>query len=207
MLQNALKGLQPLSTLSMKTVVDVLYEEYETFNKFFKEQNEISFQVAIENHLKKNLLLSAASYFEVLIIEALVNFFDECSNSNHIINSFLKNKALKRQYHTLFKWDEKNGYTTFFGLLGEKFKAYMNTNMKANKKLSKSIAAFMSIGDERNRLVHLNYGTYTLEKTIGEIYSLYNDASYFVNGLPDFLRLQEIPEDTDETNITDISAV
>ncbi len=195
-----MQGLLLSSTDNMKTIVDVLYEEYESFNDHFVAQGEVSFQVSMENHLKKGLLLSAASYFETLIIEALINFTDEISSSNSLLLSFVKNKALKRQYHTLFDWEEKNGYKKFFGLLGDSFKGYMNENMKKNKKLTDSVNAFMSLGDERNRLVHLNYGTYTVPKTIHEIYDLYNEASYFVFRLPDLLRLKEIALNPDPTD-------
>lgn len=197
MLLNVFKGLPPLSVTNMDTIVDVLYKECESFDTFFKDKNEISYQIAIDNHLRKGLLLAAASYFEVLITDCLINFFDETSNSNSLVTSFLKNKALKRQYHTLFKWDDKKGYTSFFGFMGEKFKDYMSANMKINKHLADGLSAFMSLGAERNLLVHLNYGTYTVQKTIPEIYKLYNDALYFVNGLPDFLRLKEIAVDSE----------
>lgn len=176
----------------MKTVVDILYEEYEEFEKYFKSQNEVSYQITIENHLKKGLLLASASYFESIITNELIAFSTEVSGANEVLCSFLKNKAISRQYHTYFKWDENNGANTFFGLLGDTFKEYMKHNIKKNKKLSNSIAAFLSIGDERNRLVHLNYGTYTVPKTIKEIYSLYNEAFYFVTALPDCLRLKAL---------------
>jgi hypothetical protein len=176
----------------MKTVVDILYEEYESFDEYFKINNEISFQIAMENHLKKGLLLSAASYFETKITNELISFTSEVTGSNELLCSFLKNKAIGRQYHTFFRWDEANGANNFFGLLGDSFKVYMKKNIKENLKLSNSIDAFLSLGDERNRLVHLNYGTYNIQKTIAEIYTLYNDASYFVNLFSACLRLQEI---------------
>jgi hypothetical protein len=174
----------------MKTVVDVLYGEYQAFYEYFKANNETSFQISMENHLKKGLLLASASYFESIITNELIVFTSETTGSNEVICSFLKNKAISRQYHTLFQWDQPKGANTFFGLLGDGFKTYMKKNIQESKKLSDSIDAFLNIGDERNRLVHLNYGTYTVPKTIDEIYSLYNNASYFVNVLPDCLRLK-----------------
>ena len=179
----------------MKTVVDILYEEYESFDGYFKANNETSFQISMENHLKKGLLLSAASYFENIITNELIAFTSEVTGSNELLCSFLKNKAIGRQYHTFFKWDDANGANNFFGLLGDSFKVYMKKNIKENLKLSSSINAFLSLGDERNRLVHLNFGTYNIQKTISEIYTLYNDASYFVNLFPDCLRFKEIEVD------------
>lgn len=181
----------------MKTVVDVLYEEFEELNKYFERQGELSFQVSVEGHLKKGLLLAAASYFETNIIESLNTFFAEISHSNSITTSFIKNKALNRQYHILFDWDDNKGYNKLFAYLGNHFKEYMTKNIKENKRLATSINAFMQLGAERNRLVHLNYAVYAVPKTIVEVYELYNQAMYFVFLFPDFLRLKEI--DKEET--------
>ena len=46
----------------------------------------------------------------------------------------------------------------------------------------------MEIGRERNRLVHQDFGNYSLEKTSDEIYKLYSDALFFVEALPQKLR-------------------
>jgi hypothetical protein len=179
----------------MNTVVDAYYEEYKTLSSYFEDKGEVSFKIAVETHLKKAILLAAASYFETLITEILITFSTEASNSNEVLVSFLKNKAIKLQYHKLFDWDKdkSNGANTFFSTMGESFRDYMKANVKASKKLEKSLDAFISLGNERNRLVRLNFGTYTVLKTIDEIYNLYNDASYFVNTLPFFLKMEAVP--------------
>ena len=43
----------------------------------------------------------------------------------------------------------------------------MKARVKAEAQLDESIRAFLEIGRERNRLVHQNYGMFTLEKTAG----------------------------------------
>jgi hypothetical protein len=58
-------------------------------------------------------------------------------------------------------------------------------------KLARGIQAFLEIGRERNRLVHQNFGTFTLEKTTDEIYQLYESAIYFVEVLPK--KLEQFP--------------
>lgn len=176
----------------METVVDVLYKEYKSFHDYFTEKKEISYLITMENHLKKGLLMASASYFENKITNDLIIFTNEITGENELLCAFLKNKAIGRNYHTFFKWEESNGANTFFGLLGDGFKVYMKANIKSNPRLSKSLDDFLNLGNERNRLVHLNYGTYDVPKTIEEIYSLYNNASYFVNILPDCFRLKQI---------------
>ena len=54
--------------------------------------------------------------------------------------------------------------------------------------LAGAIKAFMELGSERNRLVHQDFGTYSLEKTSDEIYKLYETALPFVKSIPDKLR-------------------
>jgi hypothetical protein len=179
----------------MKTVVDILFDEYLAFDSFFKERNEVSFQLSMETHLKKGLLLAAASYFESLITEHLISFAKEVSGGNELLCTFLKKKAIGRQYHTLFDWDKPTGANAFYSLMGDDFKNYMKKNTVEKPLLASAISAFLTIGDERNRLVHLNYGDYSVGKTIGEIYSLYCSASYFVNTLPQCLRMKELVVD------------
>jgi hypothetical protein len=51
-----------------------------------------------------------------------------------------------------------------------------------------SVRAFLELGNERNRLVHQNYATFPMEKTLDEIYALYQNAVMFVDALPSALR-------------------
>ena len=48
--------------------------------------------------------------------------------------------------------------------------------------------AFMEIGRDRNRLVHQNFGSFSLEKTSSEIYDAFRLATKFVDWFPDALR-------------------
>lgn len=162
-----------------KTVVDILYEDFSNLDKFLLEKEELSFKVITNDVFRKSLLLSSASYFETHICETIIKYVDQSSKSNLIINAFLKNKAISRQYHTFFNWDTSNA-NNFFGLLGDDFKRYMQDEIKKDERLDISIRDFMEIGKERNRLVYQNYGSYTIEKTSDEIFKLYKSALYFL---------------------------
>lgn len=122
------------------------------------------------------LLLAAASYFEDLLIKELTQFIKKTATENELLVEFCKNKAISRQYHTYFDWD-KNNANRFFG---DSFKKDMEKTIKDDDKLATNIQAFLEIGRERNRLVHQDFGTFTLEKTTDEIYQLYDKALYFV---------------------------
>lgn len=60
--------------------------------------------------------------------------------------------------------------------------------VKDSDELKLSISAFMEIGRERNKLVHQDYATFALEKTLDEVHGLYRNALLFVDSFPAFLR-------------------
>lgn len=64
----------------------------------------------------------------------------------------------------------------------------MENCLDEDPELRANIGAFMEIGRDRNRLVHQDYGSFTLEKTAEEIYSAYLQAHQFVEMVPDCLR-------------------
>src|SRR2546422_2667249 len=148
---------------------------------------EISLRTSVDDLFRKALLLAAASWFEHAVTETIVQVAQELSNQSTILVSFLRNKAISRQFHTYFNWESANA-TQFFGLFGEEFKDHMRGEIAGNPSLEEAIKAFVEIGGERNRMVHEDYGAYSLEKTSEEIYSLYQRALPFVEGLGGHLR-------------------
>lgn len=76
----------------------------------------------------------------------------------------------------------------FFNMFGEDFKAHMAKFLREDRNLTKSIADFIEIGRERNRLVHQDYGSFFLEKTAEEIFGLYVSGMIFVDFVPKALR-------------------
>ena len=87
---------------------------------YLETNKEISLKIVADDNLKKVLLLSAASYFEDEIKDIILSFVEKNSNDNSMIKSFVKNKAVERQYHTYFDWGTGNA-NRFFSLFGEEF--------------------------------------------------------------------------------------
>jgi hypothetical protein len=88
---------------------------------------------------------------------------------------------------------QKNA-NNFFRLFGESFKNFIKTEVQNNITLEESIKAFLEIGNDRNRLIHGNYGNFSLEKTAEEIFRSYRKASFFIEIFPHKLRaFQELP--------------
>lgn len=169
------------------TGVDRIHEEFKDLISYLDQGNEVSLRSTVDENFKKSLLLAAASYFEHRIVGDITSFVKEASSENILLIEFVNNKAISRQYHTFFNWKDSNA-NQFSGLFGESFKIFIKQELKNDEKLNLSIKAFLEIGRDRNRLVHQDFGTFTLEKTSDEIYELYKTALVFVDNIPIKLR-------------------
>lgn len=163
-------------------IVGTRYKEFREMIDYLETNKEISLKIVADDNLKKVLLLSAASYFEDEIKDIILSFVDKNSNDNSMIKSFVKNKAVERQYHKYFDWSAKNA-NKFFSLFGEEFKNQASGDIKDNSELKESIRAFLEIGNLRNELVHGNFAVFPIEKTVEEIYGLYRSAHQFIDYL------------------------
>lgn len=169
------------------TGVDRIHQEFKDLISYLDQGNEVSLRSTVDENFKKSLLLAAASYFEHRIVDDITAFVKEASSENILLIEFVNNKAISRQYHTFFNWKESNA-NQFFGLFGESFKIFIKQELRKDDQLNSSIKAFLEIGRDRNRLVHQDFGTFTLEKTSDEIYELYKTALVFVDNIPIKLR-------------------
>ncbi|MEA3324548.1 MAG: HEPN domain-containing protein [Euryarchaeota archaeon] len=163
-------------------IVGTRYKEFKEMIDYLETNKEISLKIVADDNLKKVLLLSAASYFEDEIKDIILSFVEKNSGTNLIIISFVKNKAVERQYHTYFDWSARNA-NRFFSLFGDGFKDQASEDVKDNSELEKSIRAFLEIGNLRNELVHGNFAVFPIEKTVEEIYGLYCSAHKFIDYL------------------------
>jgi len=169
------------------TAVDRLYEEAVAVVEALRDIPAVSLQVTAGDHFRKALLLAAASYFEQRVCGCVLDFVRERSSGSLLVENFVRNKAISRQYHTWFKWDESNA-NQFYGLFGPEFRSAMSSRVNGSEELRNSVKAFLEVGNDRNRLVHQDYATFPLDKTLDEIYSLYQRALMFVEHLPSALR-------------------
>lgn len=169
------------------TVVDRLHEDFASLLHFLDRAGEPSLRNVADDNFRKTLLLAAASYFEHRLTKGVVDFAEETTSKDHVIRWLVQKKAVDRQYHTWFDWNARNA-NQLFRLFGEAFGRHMKTAIEANSDLASSIQAFLEIGRERNRLVHQDFGTFTLEKTSQEIYDMYRLAAEFVEWFPEELR-------------------
>ena len=118
--------------------------------------------------------------------EIMVNFVVARSGGDSAILALVKNKVIERQYHTYFDWDKKNA-NKFFSLFGDEFSVAMKKLVDEDDILKEAVIAFLEIGSLRNNLVHLNFANYPLDKTVEEIYQLYQRALVFLDCLQKYM--------------------
>jgi hypothetical protein len=165
--------------------IEALKREYEDLVKYLSEANQPSFIFEVQNNYRKALILSAASYFEATIINIICAYVRVKTNSDEKVIELVKSKALNRQYHSLFNWEAANA-NRFFSFFGDETKQQART-MIGDGTLKDAEEAFMSIGRERNKLVHQNYVEAIISSTFEELYAQYELASEFISLLKDLL--------------------
>lgn len=168
-------------------VVDRVHREFTELLGVLDANGEISLRASADDHFRKSLLLCAASNFERVLTESVVKFVEERTRSDAAIVSLVKNKGVERQYHTWFDWERRNA-NKFFSLFGDGFKSFMQDKVKESPELEFFIKCFMEIGSERNRLVHQDFASFTMELTADDVYERYEGARKFVEAVPGFLR-------------------
>lgn len=166
--------------------MDRLYAEFSSLLSYLDDERQISFVAVADESLRKALLMASASYFEKRLGEAVVEFVDETA-AHPAVLALVKAKAVARQYHTWFDWNARNA-NAFFRLFGEPFSENMRQRVEDDAGLKQGILAFLEIGRERNRLVHEDYGSFSMEKTSEEIYQLHRSAMVFVDGFGGWVR-------------------
>lgn len=166
----------------MGSPIQTLINDYRDLNQFLMTSGHISESVTIAEHYRKILLLSCASYYETKIVE-IINSFVGVKSADDRLTAFVSNKAISRQYHTYFDWEQTNNINRFLGLFGSDFKSKISSEIKTNVALQEQIKAFLTIGSERNKMVHNNFLECKLEKTFDEIVSLHEKANLFIEYL------------------------
>jgi hypothetical protein len=163
----------------MPTIIDALYEQNREAIAVISRAEEISVASDVDNKLKKHLVMAAASYFETEVRTAIEKLVESASSGNAAVLALVKKKALERQYHTYFNWEGRNA-NTFFSYFGEEFGKKCKEDVKASDDLASAISAFLELGEMRNKLAHLNFAQFPIEKTSDEIYTLYQSALKFL---------------------------
>ena len=165
------------------TEVKTFYERQSELIQHLLETKELTFAQDAEQMLQKNLPLAAASFLEEKVCALLLSFVDARTGNCVELRSLVEVKAVKRQYHSLFDWDQTNGVNRFLSLFGPAFKGAVAAEIAADPDLQRSAKDFIEIGSLRNKIVHQNYATFIVDKSAAEIFNLFEGAVQFVGFL------------------------
>jgi hypothetical protein len=162
----------------MHSLLKQLVDESEELRALLSSQAQLSLLRSAEDNSRKALVLSAASLFECRITEALLNYADTVSGSDGCVLALIRNKAVKRQYHTFFEWENRKA-GPFFSLLGDRLGGKLKGDCREPPGADQ-LNAFLEVGYVRNCLVHQNYAYFPLEKSADDIRRLCEGADQFV---------------------------
>ena len=182
----------------MSAIVDALKADHDTLIELLV-QHEPSMAQVMESTLAKVLLLATASELEAEVQRIIIDFYAETTGGHDVAISFVRNKAIERQFHTYFSWERSNA-NSFFGPFGAELKAHADAAVKSSADLAQAIRDFIQLGALRNQLVHQNYAMFTLSATANDIYAWYQSAFRFVDALPALLRLEQPSLTTADTS-------
>ena len=101
------------------TAIDRFHTEFQDIVESI-DQTEIHLRNTAEETLSKTLLVAAASHFERELTELIRRTVSIHSGGSEVIQEFVQNKAIKRQYHSYFQWDTQKA-NNFFGLFEKTF--------------------------------------------------------------------------------------
>lgn len=164
--------------------VEILNDEYKSIVEFLDNSSQVSLSSDVSKYFTKIIVLSAASYFEHLIQEILIDFICRETGNNTKAISFFRKKAITMQYHTYFEWGTKDepdkpgkSANKFFSMFGDDFKKSVEKEIRSNPilreadttlgkpkiTLEEAVKAFLEVGHLRNILVHSNFAAYNLQ--------------------------------------------
>ena len=164
-------------------IVSMMSENVAVLN-LLSDSGDVSLQTRMQVNFVKILLISAFSYFEKRITDDVIAVFRESADGSDALAEFVRQKAVTRRFHEWFEWDKRNA-NRFFNAFGPTFGDVMQRRVEG---LNESVRAFLELGQLRNQLVHGNFATFSLDKTLDEVFNLYRDANRFVEGFPEAIR-------------------
>lgn len=185
----------------MTSGIDAMRSDIESASLILSTHGEPSLAVSVKATMAKAMLLACASDLEARLTSSVISFFESATGEDVAAVEFVRNKALARQFHTLFDWDKSNA-NRFFSLFGSSFREYASSVVSSDGQMDEAVKAFLSLGASRNLLVHNDFVSSSLTQTPDEIGELYGRATLFVERLP--LLLSEFKSATsqpDDSNL------
>ena len=160
--------------------VERIYEELKAIGQIVVASNDVSARTDFGAHSAKTLLLAGASNFERRIISSIENHVNTETLSG-VIRHFVLHQAVERKFFSLFNFSaDAKTINAFFAKFGADYSQWAKDDIKAAG-IEKSQLDFLNFCRLRNSLVHNNYATYNIGKTLDEVWEEYGKALLLVN--------------------------
>jgi len=166
----------------MATDIETFYASHKAVVDFLIANKQPSFASDTNNNFRRSLILAIASSFEHEITEIVAQIPHVHAQGNPMVVGLIEQKVIPRQYHTYFDWDKKNA-NKFFAMFGGGYAELAKTRVGADEGLDQAVKNFLALGDTRNRLVHLDYVNFDIEKSPHDIIAMFRSAQKFVTFL------------------------
>lgn len=172
--------------------IDELWNDHRELVSHLQSDNQLRLISRVQESFTKTLLIAVASHFEVQLTRTIYELYLEMTQGAEVLAQFVRKQAIGRRFAQLFDWGDETRSTRnanhFYRLFGADFAVYMGRRVQDDQYLDDSVKAFLEIGNLRNRMVHGNYAEFQLEKTVDEVYELYQTATNFVYTFPIAMR-------------------
>ena len=168
--------------------IEAFYKAHTDLIEFLIENGQPTFASDTTDNFRRSLVLAVASFFETEISAIVRALPARHADGNAFLTALVDQKAVTRQYHGYFDWDKTNA-NKFFSMFGPEYKAACQKKVEAEPDFQAGVRAFLSLGDTRNRIAHLNYVEFTVDKTPNDIITEFRSAMKFV----DYVRSTLLP--------------
>ncbi len=172
--------------------IEELLKDHRELVEHLLSSGQLQLKSVAEDAFSKMLMIAAASYFEVRLTQIIIELYREMTHGVEELAQFVRNQAIGRRFAQLFQWGDEArsgpNANSFYRLFGDSFSVYMRQKITEDRDLDESVKAFLEIGNLRNQMVHGNYADFQLNKTVEDVYLLYEKASKFANEFPVAIR-------------------
>lgn len=168
--------------------VERIYEELLTIGEIIRLSNDISAISVYGEHGAKVLLLAGTSYFERQIISSIEDWIN-AETPSIAARHFVRRQAVERKFFSLFDFSANSkNIKAFLSKFGPDYHKWAQEDMKLELVDESAQETFINFCRLRNSLIHNNYATYNIDKTIEEIWGEFKKAEIQVRWIENSFR-------------------
>ncbi|HVJ55414.1 MAG TPA: HEPN domain-containing protein [Aliidongia sp.] len=159
--------------------IEAFYRGNVELIEFLLANEQLSYASDAADNFRRSLVIAIGSFFEGEISDIVRQLPFHHANGNAFLTSLIERKAVSRQYHTYFDW-ENSSANSFFSMFGAEYKAACQRKLNDEPSFKSAVQAFLSLGATRNQIAHKNYVSFNVDKTPEDIVKEFRQALTFV---------------------------